>query len=89
MFNYLNTIDNFSQLSPKANIGNNALNIDNLGFVVGTTIRRDVLPVIYGTSGNNVVNDLHSLQIGAVSLDVDPVSFQIVRADEIQGTGEF
>lgn len=89
LFNYLNTVDNFSQASPKGNIGNNALNIDNLGFIANSIIRRDVVPLIYGTSGNDVVSDLHSLQIGAVTLMLDPVSFAIVRAGEIQGTSEY
>lgn len=87
LFNFLNTIDNFSQFSPKANIGNNALNEYTLGYVVGTTINRPNLTEIRGTSGTNVANSTHSLQIGAVNLTLDPVSFGVVRASEIFGTG--
>lgn len=87
LFNYLNTLSNFSQFYPKANIGNNALHADNLGFVFGTTIRRDQLPEIRGKTGG-IVSDQHSLEIGAVSI-ILAASGAISAIYEIQGTGNF
>lgn len=87
LFNYLSTIDNFAQRTPKANITSNALNLVNLGFVLNSVIRRDALPEIRGKTGG-IVSDQHSLQIAAVQLIVDPNAGSFV-AYEIQGTGDF
>ncbi len=91
LFNYLLTLEHDLQNTPRANIGSNALNQDTLGFIDGTLIRRDVLPEIVGGLGV-VVSDQHSLQIGAVGINLDNGSLpprNIINAIEIQGTGDF
>ena len=84
LFNYLLTNEHDVQRTPRANVATDQLNIVSSGFVNDAIIRRDVISNIRSTAGV-VVNPTHSLQIGAVNINLD-VSGAIINTYEIIGS---
>lgn len=86
LFAYLEVQDHDSYFSPKSTIGLTEFNVTTLGYVVGTTIRRQNWARILGGARPDPVSPTVSLNRGSVSLNLDNANLQIDNVIEIQGS---
>ncbi|MGE0206425.1 MAG: hypothetical protein AB7R69_01100 [Candidatus Babeliales bacterium] len=70
-FDYLSTLPFDSQNSPRANIFRQEFTLSTVGYIVGSTIRRELIQTIRGVGGFNVADHDHSLRIGAIGINID------------------
>ncbi|MEX0939826.1 MAG: hypothetical protein WDZ41_00525 [Candidatus Babeliales bacterium] len=88
-FDYLTTTPFDTQNSPRANVFRDQIELSTVGFVDGTSIRRELIQFILGTNGFNMVDHDHSLRLGALGINLNDVSRDINQAIELRGATAF
>lgn len=87
-FDYLKVLPHSAQLSPRANIARDQLNVSRLGYIFdGSSISRQRIQRILAADTTGQADHDHSLRIGAVSININDTNGDLNATVELRGAG--